>query len=81
MESMSFYEFSKMMEEDERNIQARPCCLNCKFYSRDYGMDNCYYDEFQEEYELCDQCCSKWRSYLTGKSMEVKDGNNSTTEV
>ena len=69
---MNFYEFSQMMEEDEREIQARPCCLNCKFYSKEYGMDNCYYDEFQEEYELWDQFCDKWRSDVSGKEWEGK---------
>ena len=73
---MTFYEFEKMMEEDEKNIQANPCCRNCKYYVEDYGMYDCAIEspflgiDDLENWDPDKDICSQWKSCITGNSRE-----------
>lgn len=70
---MTMEEYAKMCEEDERQIQAHPCCANCIYCHMMYGQYECAYEgddvpASEEEWEPSKDICDRWHSDTSGKN-------------
>lgn len=53
---MTLDEYYQICKEEEATRQKKPCCLNCKEYYTEYGMENCRYHEMPIEPSDKERC-------------------------
>lgn len=50
---MSLDEYYSLMEQEEKERKASPCCENCRFFYTEYGQAFCKKHDYPTEKNIC----------------------------